>query len=116
MLFLSMNKNVNKGAGVKHSSPCYIDFAAHCASLTLNDIEENIQFEREVKFIYIDYPKLETVEIEPVSDLVGLIAEFIKYFKTWEKEDSYQRCHWVDDYVIEGIVMKDDFAVIEIGS
>lgn len=111
-----MKKNVKNGAGVKHSSPLHIDFWAHCASITLDDVEENILFDTEVKFIYIDYPKIETVEIEPVSDLVGLIAEFIKYFKTWEKDESYQRCHWVDDYVIEGIVLKDDYAVIEIGS
>lgn len=95
-----MKKIIKKGVGVKNSNTLHIDFGAHCASLTLDDVEENIQFDREVQFIHIGYPKLETVEIEPVSDMVGLIREFIKYFKTWENDDSYQRCHWVDDYVM----------------
>ena len=96
-----------------------INFAAHCASLCLEDIEENIQFNSEVKSIIIYYPKSVQVAIEPVSDLVGLIREFIKFFKTWENDPKFQRCHSVDDYFIEGIVIleNDDAAAeFEIGS
>jgi len=113
-----MDNNEN-GAEVKNSSLLQkkeIEFYGHCASLTLDDIDENIQFDREVKYIKIDYPKCEVVEIQPVSDLKGLIGEFIKFFQTWEKDESYQICHFVDDYWLESVIIKGDCAFILIGS
>ena len=89
---------------------------AHCASLTLDDIDDNIQFDREVEFIKIDYPKCEVVKIQPITDLIGLISEFIMYFQTWEMDESYQRCHWVNDYYIEGGILRCNCAIIAIDS
>lgn len=113
------NEYKQNGAEVKNSSLLQkkeIEFYGHCASLTLDDIDGSIQLDREVKYIKIDYPKCEVVEIMPVTDLKGLIGEFIKYFQTWGKDESYQRCHWVNDYWIEGIILKDDCAIIVVGS
>lgn len=92
-----------------------IDIYAHCAFVESEDFE-NTQFETEVNCIEIGYPKTEIVDIEPVYDLEGLISEFKKYFEEWEYDESYHSSQCVEDYWIEGIVLKNSCAEFRIAA
>lgn len=93
-----------------------ITFTAHCESMDPEDITDNIEFDNEVKYLGIYYPKSEMVEIKPVKDLKGLIKEFKKYFDTWGYDDSYQVNHDIEDYFIECVAVDKNCALMLIGS